>query len=86
MAQRITDLMVTQKQCELGQILAEVAGVTGLTLYNGNKAVGVTNKLVINKTNVWADGMGGHSKRDAYNALRMMIAALAVVADEKRKS
>lgn len=61
-----------------------------VTLHAGNSTHRITNKLILSlptgtggtySTQVWSDGMAGHTKREAYNALRLMTATLSLLPD-----
>lgn len=75
---QITVGMIRVKLAELTKLLRE-RGVEGeLRFYLGNARYRQTNHLMLGGTNLWPDAMGGYTKRDAYNALRLMVTALSV--------
>lgn len=85
---RITKADVWDQYSILARILNEdmhlgYDGDTFPALYLGDKVNGVTNKLIIDKRQVWPDGMAGYTTREAYNALRVMISAFGMVADRQ---
>lgn len=77
MRTRITERDVRGVLAEV-QALATAAGYGQLTLHQGSHEHGITNKLLHDRTNLWPDGMGGTTRRDAWNALRVMRATLAM--------
>jgi len=49
-----------------------------MQLHLGNSEVHVPNRLIVNGTNVWPDYMAGTTKREAWNALRIMAATMTL--------
>lgn len=83
--QRITEVMVHHQLRNVQRLMLE-NGVTGtLIFYGGNTSNRVTNKLLLGKQNLWPDGMAGFSRKDAYNALRLMAATLGATADAREE-
>jgi hypothetical protein len=81
--ERITNEDVWNQIIRLNQIRHELR-LPPVTYYAGDKVNGVTNKLTgSDHTNMWSDAMAGRTKREAWNALRVMISTLSEVADHQ---
>lgn len=79
MARRITEIMVYQQHARLVATYARRwPNQNPPILFLGNSTHRIHNTLLVGKTNVWPDGMAGTTKADAYNALRIMVAALTM--------
>lgn len=81
--ERITDADVEREFRDVAQILNQDLGMPMPTLHYGATSYKISNKLIIDNHNVWPDHMAGCSKRDAYNALRVMKATLGAVVDHQ---
>lgn len=88
MSARITDANVNGALRSLTSALSRSmpGHEVTVTLHLGNREYRITNKLVVTVdsvhiTQVWPEATAGYSKREAYNALRLMTAALNLVAD-----
>lgn len=87
---RITDDNIDAAFIAADRMLRENnPSITTVVLHVGNSTHKVSNKLIVSvrhrasastyTTQVWADGMAGCTKREAYNALRTMTATLALL-------
>lgn len=81
MSDRVTDINLMHKQNELTRTMRE-AGIlkpdSTLTLHQGsNGATKTNNYLLMGRTNLWPNGVGGRTKKDAWNAMEHMRIALA---------
>lgn len=81
MARTITNKMVDGLVGVVKALLqAEHGHDVEMTLHRGNSTYQVPNRLVVKingfSTQVWPDGMAGQTKREAYNALRLVISTL----------
>jgi hypothetical protein len=88
MAERTTDVHIMHKVNELTRLMRE-AGIlkpdSHLTLHQGsNGPAKYNNYLLVGKTNVWPNGEGGRTKKECYNALRHMIAALSLAIEAQQ--
>jgi hypothetical protein len=89
--QRITDADIERELAnamniirETASLVANTAGLPDLkvTLHLGSDGVAkYDNQLLYGHTNLWSDGRGGRSKRDAYNTLRAMSLGVALAHD-----
>lgn len=91
MSARITDANVEAAFKSVDRALCRIHGNhIVVTLHLGDRECKITNKLIVSVSNgvstysqqVWADGMAGYTKREAYNALRLMAATLALADPE----
>lgn len=85
MADRITDRDVRAALRSVTRLLKEQeqSGVRAVTLHRGNGTHKVHNMLVVehydgSKTQVWPNGIAGCTGREAYRALKVMEATLAI--------
>lgn len=76
MAQRITDLDLIAAERNLRKALRDAGIDKPVTLYVGSSSYKITNKLLVGKMNLWGEGQAGYSKRECYNALRLMTKGL----------
>lgn len=79
MTQRITDEIITTHVNRVTALLREQGVTAPITFHKGNSSYKITNKLVVGAQNMWPDAMAGYTRRDAYNALRIMTATLSEV-------
>lgn len=88
MSDRVNDIQIMHKVNELTRLMRDLGIIkpdTRLTLHQGSTGATKTNNyLLVGKTNLWPMGVGGRSKKDAYNALQHMISALALAAEVKQ--
>lgn len=82
MKSRVSLDMVHKAHLDVNRMLAELS-MPFAELRLGNKQHGIHNRLMQNRTNLWPDGMGGTTKRDAYLALCIMRSTLGAVIDHQ---
>lgn len=83
MAQRITDIDLIGAERSLRRALKESGITADVTLHLGNSTHKLHNYLLIGRVNVWQDGLGGYTKRDAYRAMKLMTTALLYAAEAR---
>lgn len=82
MAERTTQTHIDHALRELTAALTDAVGEpVAVTLHRGNGSYRIHNVLIIGGFNVWAEGRAGTTAREAYNALRVMTAAIHVISD-----
>jgi hypothetical protein len=79
----ITQTMVYQAHLDVCRKLHEL-GQPIPTLHLGNSSHKIHNILISERRNMWPDGMAGTTKREAYNALRIMSATLAATIEHQQ--
>ena len=91
MAERVTETEVDRALQELRHRLINMTDIEQVILHQGNSTYKVPNRLVVvygsgRADQLWRDGNGGFTKRDAYRALKIMAAALDTLTVWKVKS
>lgn len=85
-----SDLKYAQERATRALSAALPGREVRVDLHLGSREYRITNKLVVTvtrddgttrQTQVWRDAVAGYTKRDAYNAMNVMIATLAVTSD-----
>lgn len=85
---RITDDQLWDMFTEVSHLLSlpeTVRTHTAPTLHVGDHLNKISNKLIVDTMQLWYDGMAGITKRDCYNALRIMKSTLSLVAERQVK-
>lgn len=52
-----------------------------LHYWPGKSSMKIPNRLMVNGTNIWPDAMAGYTRREAWNALRIMAATMSLTAE-----
>jgi hypothetical protein len=82
--ERITEHDVHIQMRRVSRMLNDDLNMGVPTLHLGSNEYKISNKLVLDNRNVWPEGAAGFTKRDAYNALRIMASTLGAVIDHQQ--
>lgn len=83
---RINDNDIQVQMHRVQQMLSTVAGApVEMTLHLGNLEYRESNKLIVDHMQIWPAIMAGYTKKDAWNALRLMAATLALSVELREK-
>ncbi len=77
----ITEHEISEQWHRVSKLVKELTGAEPLVLYGGDREHMISNKLAFHGQNLWIDNIAGYTKRDRYNALRIMSSTLAFVFD-----
>lgn len=84
MTRPVTNIMIQQQFVRVARMMNDDLRLGVPTLHLGNSTHNIHNRLILGRTNLWPDGMAGTTKREAYNALRIMAATLGATIDQQQ--